>query len=399
MSSQMVRVAIVLGLLSAIGPFAIDMYLPALPVIAQDFHTNDATVQLSLMSFFLATALMQLICGPLSDIYGRKAPLYGGLILFCIGSVGSALASTIEILIAFRFVQGIGASAGMVVPRAVVRDLYTGVDAARLMSLLMLVFSISPILAPLTGSFIIDSFGWRGVFWAVLVAGMIGLVLLAVAQPETRPAEQRMSGGIRQALRGYAALLTNKRFLSLSFIGGFCMASFFVYLANSSFIMIGFYGLTPREYSIVFSLNAISFFSVSQLNGFLASRYGLSRVVGYAATGYMVTNILLVLVGMLVTQALWVVILFLFIGNGFVALVLPGTSVMALDDQGEIAGTAAALLGTIQLLVAAGAMGISSIFMDDSVMPMLVGIAFCAIGGWSLVLLSIMRKPVMETSA
>ncbi len=168
MASSLVRNAIVLGLLSAIGPFAIDMYLPALPTIASDLQAETGAVQMSLLAFFIALAIAQLFCGPLSDMVGRKLPLYGGLVLFGIGSIGSALATNIDILVLFRFVQGLGAAAGMVIPRAIVRDLHTGIEAARLMSLLMLVFSISPILAPLTGSVIISfSAGavFSGRFW------------------------------------------------------------------------------------------------------------------------------------------------------------------------------------------------------------------------------------------
>ncbi len=146
---------------------------------------------------------------------GRKLPLYGGLVLFGIGSIGSAVATDIDVLVLFRFVQGLGAAAGMVIPRAVVRDLHTGIEAARLMSLLMLVFSISPILAPLTGSVIISFFGWRGVFWAVLVAAAIGIVLVATAQKETRTAEARLESNLGSALRGYGRLLKDRYFLGL----------------------------------------------------------------------------------------------------------------------------------------------------------------------------------------
>ena len=171
MTPKFLRTAVVLGLLSAIGPFAIDMYLPALPSIGEDLGASTAAVQMSLLVFFLSMGFGQIVVGPISDMVGRKAPLYVGLALFAAGGIGSALAPSIEWLIAFRFVQGLGACAGMVVPRAIVRDLHTGTEAARLMSLLMLVFSVSPILAPLTGSVVIESFGWRAVFWVVTGRG------------------------------------------------------------------------------------------------------------------------------------------------------------------------------------------------------------------------------------
>ena len=200
MTASFYRPAIVLGLLSAIGPFAIDMYLPALPAIGQDLGTDTGVTQLSLLAFFISFALSQLVYGPLSDMWGRKLPLYIGIAIFAAASIGCALATDIESLIAFRFLQGIGGAAGMVIPRAVVRDMHTGVQAARLMSLLMLVFSISPILAPLSGSAVIAFYGWRGVFWAVTIAAFLGLVLLATQLDETRPAERRRESSIRAAL-------------------------------------------------------------------------------------------------------------------------------------------------------------------------------------------------------
>src|SRR5215216_6724022 len=177
MNAKFLRIAVVLGLLSAIGPFAIDMYLPALPSIAADLHTSTASTQMTLTAFFLAFGICQLIYGPVSDMVGRKPPLYFGLSVFTAASIGCALAPSMEWLIFFRFVQGIGACASMVIPRAIIRDLHTGIDATRLMSLIMLVFSVSPILAPVTGSGLIVLFGWRAVFVAVTLASLCGFVM------------------------------------------------------------------------------------------------------------------------------------------------------------------------------------------------------------------------------
>ena len=198
MTSSFFRSALILGLLTAIGPFAIDMYLPAMPSIGQDLGAENNAVQMSLLAFFIPFAVAQLFYGPISDMWGRKAPLYMGIGLFAVASIGCALASDVETLIAFRFLQGIGGAAGMVIPRAIVRDMHTGVQAARLMSLLMLVFSISPILAPLTGSAVIVLFGWRGVFWAVMIAAFLGLILLSTQLTETRTKEARSESGFRQ---------------------------------------------------------------------------------------------------------------------------------------------------------------------------------------------------------
>src|SRR4051812_15632985 len=216
MTRKFLRTAVVLGLLSAIGPFAIDMYLPALPSIGSDLGASTAAVQMSLLVFFLSMGFGQIVVGPISDMIGRKAPLYLGLLLFAIGGVGSALAPSIEWLIGFRFIQGLGACAGMVVPRAVVRDLHTGTEAARLMSLLMLVFSVSPILAPLTGSVIIATVGWRTVFWVVTGAAGLAAILLATSLEETRPARDRVDSSFGSALAGYRFLLRDRNFLGLT---------------------------------------------------------------------------------------------------------------------------------------------------------------------------------------
>ena len=226
MTSNFLRLALVLGLLSAIGPFAIDMYLPALPSIGQSLGTSMAGVQASLIAFFISLGIGQIVYGPVSDMLGRKGPMYFGMLLFAVGSVGCALAPDVQTLVVLRFVQGLGACAGMVIPRAVVRDLHTGADAARLMSMLMLVFSVSPILAPLAGSLLIEAWGWRSVFWAVTVAAALGIVLLATSLEETRPREQRVASSWGSALAAYGLLLRDREFLGLVFIGAFGISSF-----------------------------------------------------------------------------------------------------------------------------------------------------------------------------
>ncbi len=392
MASSLVRNGIVLGLLSAVGPFAIDMYLPALPTIANDLHAETSAVQMSLLAFFIALALAQLLYGPLSDMVGRKIPLYSGLALFAIGSVGSALATNIDILVLFRFVQGLGAAAGMVIPRAVVRDLHTGVEAARLMSLLMLVFSVSPILAPLTGSVLISFFGWRGVFWAVFIAALAAIIIVTIFQRETRTVEARLESSIGSALRSYGQLLKNRHFLGLVFIGGFGIASFFVYLANSSFVLIDHYGLTPNQYALAFSANAVSFFGVSQLNGWLGMRFGLRRVMRFAISGFAASMLALYAAAYMGHHSLWLVATLLFVGYGFLGLVIPTMAVLALEDHGSIAGTASALMGTLHFAIGGIAICVTGSFFDGSVVPMVGGIAGCAVIAFMLTQFILLRR-------
>jgi DHA1 family bicyclomycin/chloramphenicol resistance-like MFS transporter len=379
MTRKFLGTALVLGLLSAVGPFAVDMYLPALPSIGADLHAGTAAVQMSLLIFFLSTGLGQILVGPISDMVGRKLPLYGGLALFIAGGIGCALAPTAEWLIAFRFVQGIGACAGMAVPRAIVRDLHTGAEAARLMSLLMLVFSVSPILAPLTGSAVIAAAGWRGVFWAITAAAVLAAILMAASLEETRPAAARAGSSFGKALSAYRLLLGHRRFLGLVAIAGFGISSFFVYLANSSFVLIDHYGLSPTVYSLFFSVNAVAFIGTAQLTGTLTKRFGLERVVRIAVTGYAATMVVLVAVMATGVESLAVMASLLFVGYGFLGLVIPTTSVLAMDDHGEIAGTASALMGTLQLAIGAVAMAVSGLFFDGTPLPMVAGIALCAV--------------------
>lgn len=379
MNTPFLKNALVLGLLSAIGPFAIDMYLPALPSIGQTLDVSMSAVQASLMAFFISLGIGQIIYGPISDMVGRKPPLYFGLALFAVCSVGCAMAPDIETLIVLRFLQGLGASAGMVIPRAVVRDLHTGNDAARLMSLLMLVFSVSPILAPLSGSLLIEWWGWRSVFWAVTVAAVLALILLATSQAETRPREQRVDSSVRSALSAYALLLREPHFLGLVFIGAFGISSFFAYLANSSFILIDHYGLTPRQYSIAFAANAASFIGVSQFTGRLSARFGLVPVVKVAVTAYALVMTVLLAINLLGIERLDVMLVMLFVGFGFLGLVIPTTTVLALEEHGTIAGTASALMGTLQFVTGAAVMAITGLFVDGTARPMVAGIAACAL--------------------
>ncbi|MGQ3029630.1 MAG: multidrug effflux MFS transporter, partial [Ferrovibrionaceae bacterium] len=279
MLSTYAKNAIILGLLSAVGPFAIDMYIPALPTIAADLGATTAATQMTLTAFFLAFGICQIVYGPVSDMIGRKVPLYFGLAVFTAASVGCAAAPSVEWLVGFRLVQGIGAASVMVIPRAIIRDLHTGIEATRLMSLVMLVLSVSPILAPLGGSALIVPFGWRAVFVAVTVVAAVGLLLVAAALPETRPPADRIRVSVGAVLGGFRQLLVDGRFLGLTFIGGLGMSSFFAFLASSSFVYIDHFGLSPTQYSLTFSMNAIGFIGASQATAWLGSRFGMGRVV------------------------------------------------------------------------------------------------------------------------
>lgn len=393
------RNAIVLGLLSAVGPFAIDMYLPALPSIAADLKASTAATQMTLMAFFMAFGVCQLIYGPLSDVVGRKPPLYAGLTLFIVGSIGCAFAPSVEWLIAARVVQGIGAAAGMVIPRAIIRDLHTGNEATRLMSLVMLVFSVSPILAPVTGSALIVPFGWRAVFVAVTIAAVLAFALILVFLPETRLHHQRLEANVRSVLRGFGHLLADPRFLGLTFIGGFGMASFFAFLASSSFIYIGHYGLTPTQYSFGFSINAFGFIGASQFAATLGRRFGLSRVVMTAAAIYTFFALLLLGVTLAGVDSLAVLIALLFMSFAFLGLVIPTTMVLTLEEHGPIAGIASSLAGTLQMVAGGAVIALASLFFDGHPLPMVAIIAACACCALCLSLVTLRRDALAPQPA
>ena len=376
---RFLQLAIVLGLITAVGPFAIDMYLPALPSIGGALHATPAAVQMSLMVFFITLGVCQLVYGPLSDIFGRKMPIYVGLAIFTIGSVGCAFAPNVNVLIGFRVLQALGACAGMVVPRAIVRDLYTGDDATRLMSLLMLVVSISPLLAPLTGSFNIAGFGWRGVFWALTVAGAIAFLLAATQLQETREIRHRAESSWASALAAYRKLVTDPAFLGLTFVAAFGVSSFFIYLASASFVITNHYGLTPTMFSLCFALNATAFFGFSQLTARITPKYGLTRVIRVAVSGFAIAMSIVAVLFVAGADSLALMMIFLFVGYGFLGLVLPTTAVLSLENHGAIAGTASALMGALHFVVGAAVMAVSGVFADGAPKPMVIGIAISAV--------------------
>ncbi|RFB06165.1 multidrug effflux MFS transporter [Parvularcula marina] len=377
-SPGFVRLAIILGLLCLIGPFSIDMYLPAFPAIVADLGVSDKTAQITLMSYFLSFGVCQMIYGPAADMYGRRPPMFVGLGIFIVASIGCALAPNVETLIAFRALQGAGAAAVMVIPRAIIRDLYTGTAATRLMSLIMLVISVSPMLAPLAGSALIIPFGWRSVFYAVIVASGLSLFLIKTQLPETLPPEKRMRIAIGPMLEGYGTLMKDWIFLGLTAIGGFGMSSFFAFLSGASFVYQEHYGMNSTQFSLAFAFNAFGFFAMSQLAGRIGERYGLIRMVTVSTAGYSAVMILLTLLVVIGIDSLPVVMGLLFVSFAFLGLVLPTSMVLALETKAELAGSASALGGTLQMLLGVASMAAVAIFFDGTIRPMVVGMGVCA---------------------
>ncbi|TWI38037.1 multidrug effflux MFS transporter [Paracoccus sulfuroxidans] len=391
MRDQQLRMALILGLLSAVGPFAIDMYLPALPQVAEDLQVTEQQATLTLTAYFITFGIAQMIWGPMSDAVGRKPPILIGVSIFLLASIAATFAPTLDWLVAARALQAFGAATLMVVPRAVIRDLSSGPDAARMMAAIMIVISVSPMLAPLAGSGIMLFGNWREIFAALAIASLISLALTVFALPETLRPEARNPVSIPPMLSGITRLLTSRRFMGLTFIGGFGMASFFVFLASASFVYTRQFGLSPTGFSLAFAFNAIGFFSASQFAAKLGQRLGMERLIAIAITGFVAATATLTLVVWLGLDQLWVVIAGLFIGNAFLGLVMPTSMVMALDPHPDIAGLASSLGGTIQMLTGGAMIVAAGAFLDNTALPMVAAIACCAALAWLSAFLSLPR--------
>lgn len=289
------------------------------------------------------------------------------------------MARSLPQLIGFRMLQGLGGASGMVIARAIVRDLHRGVDEARLLSLLMLVFSVSPICAPLIGNGVIALTSWRGVFWGVAGIAVLGLIAIALYIPETRPPAARGDARLGDVVRACGRLLVDRTFVGLTLVSSFAFSGFLVYLASSPFVLSHQYGQSSLEYSLAFSVNAVAFFAAMQLTGGLAARFGLGRLIRPAVLGFALT--LLATLGLAAAGAdrFAVVAIGLFVAYGFLGVILPVASVLALDAHGAIAGTAASLMSALQLATGSIMVAVSGQIGDGSIVRLLAAIAGCAV--------------------
>lgn len=392
------RMALILGLLSAVGPFAIDMYLPAMPALAASLGVSETAAQMTLTSYFVAFGLAQLAYGPWSDQAGRKRPLFVGLAIFILGSVTAAMAPTIGILVAARAVQGIGGAVLMVVPRAVIRDTATGTAGTKMMAMVMLVISVSPMLAPLAGSGLIQLGDWRLIFWVLCGAAAVGLLITGFALPETLAAENRQKVHVGSLLAGARVLLTDPVFMGLTFIGGFGMASFFVFIASAAFVYVQQFGLSPTGFSLAFAINAVGFFSASQAAGPLGERFGIVPLMRWGVMGFAGFTLALLALTLAGFVSLSLIVAMLFLANACLGVVIPTTMVMALDAHGRIAGLASSLGGTLQMLTGGVMIALTGLFFDGTALPMVAAIALCAVCALALALATLGRVARSQTT-
>ncbi|MGH4027914.1 Bcr/CflA family multidrug efflux MFS transporter [Actinomycetota bacterium Odt1-20B] len=376
-------VTLVLGGLTATPPLSMDMYLPALPEVTDSLHAPAATIQLTLTACLLGMALGQLVVGPMSDKWGRRRPLLAGLLVYIVATAICALAPNAELLIAFRLLQGLAGAAGIVIARAVVRDLYDGVEMARFFSTLMLISGVAPVVAPLIGGQVLRVTDWRGVFVVLTGVGIALTLLVWRALPETLPPERRHSGGTGAALRTMGGLLKDRVFSGYMIAGGFAFAALFAYISASPFVIQEIYGASPQTFSLLFGINSVGLIVAGQINGkVLVGRVSLDKVLGLGLALIALASVALLLMASGVFGddiGLFPIAAGLFVLMSSMGLAMPNTQSLALTRTPHAAGSASALLGTTSFLVGAVASPLVGIAGEDTAVPMAVVQLACAL--------------------
>jgi MFS transporter, DHA1 family, multidrug resistance protein len=363
------RIVLVLGFLAALGPLTIDMYLPALPAITDDFSVTAAAVQLTLTGTLVGLALGQLLIGPLSDAVGRRVPLLAGIGVHLLASVLCVIAPNLATLGGLRLLQGLGAAAAAVVAMAMVRDLFSGFAAAKLFSRLMLVVGVAPILAPTIGGQTLQFTSWRGVFVVLVVAAAAILVATAVVLPETLSAERRRNGGIAGTVRDYGRLLTDRVYVGLILVAGLAMAALIAYVSGSSYVLQEGFGLTEQQFAYVFAGGAVGLIGATQLNVRLLRSWTPQQILAGALVAGLGFGLVLLALAVTKVGGLLGILLPLWLVLAMVGLAMPNAPALALSRHGEAAGTAAALLGAVQFGVGAlaaplvGVLGVGAVAM------------------------------------
>ncbi len=382
------RLVLILGGLAALGPLSVDMYLPAFPGMASSLGTTLPSVESSLASYFAGLSVGQLFYGPIADRYGRKVPLLVGLVIYALASVACALAQSIEAVIALRFIQALGACGGMVIPRAIVRDRFGQQESARIFSLLMLIMGVAPILAPLLGGYLGTHIGWRSIFWFLLVFSSLAILASALFLRETHGShpEIKVSGSFLT----FGRLLRDREFLRYSLSGSIAQAGMFAYITGSPFVFIELFGIPAESFGWVFGANALGLIAVSQLNARLLRTHSFERILTVAIRILAVSGTFLMLAGVS-GAGLWAVMIPLFLYVATLGSTFPNAAAGALAGQGRNAGSASAMLGTLQMFSASMASLLLSSLQAKSAAPMAAIVGVC--GMTSLLIFTKMKKP------
>ena len=341
-----------LGALSAFGPLCLDMYLPALPELANSLHSTASGAQLSLSAAIVGLGGGQLIVGPLSDRLGRRLPLLAGLALFVVTSAACAITTSMSVFVVLRLLQGAAGAAGVVISRAAVADRFTGTRAATVFATIAVVNGLAPILAPVLGAQILRFGSWRTVFWVLAGIGVVLLVAATLIVDESLPVARRAAGGLTQTLAGFRTLLTDRIFLGWALAGTLVTAAMFGYISASPFLLQDGFGLSAAQFSFCFGANALGIVALSQLGRMLLPRFTPADLLTWAV-GQCVVGAVGLSLALSLRWGLFAVLAALFVMVSAVGLALPFASVLAMDLHREIAGAASALLGTLQYALGA----------------------------------------------
>ncbi len=361
---------LLLGVLTAVGPVSIDMYLPAFPQIEADLGGAPGTAQITLAAFFAGISVGQLMQGTLADRFGRRLPLLLGTGVYTLATVGCALAPDLVWLTIFRAVAAVGGSASMVIPRAIVRDLATGHEAARLMSRLMLVMGAAPILAPTLGGFVLAWSRWQMIFWVIAAYGALCWVSVLRFLPETLPRSRRLHLSATAQISRYLTILRDRGFITNTLIGGASSFSLFAYLGGSPNVFIDHFGLSPSQFGLIFGLCAAWLIAASQVNPYALSRWGSSRVLRTAVRVSLLATAALTCVAWIEAGVVLAVLIPLFVNMASFGFIQPNATVGALARHPAHAGSASALLGTLQFMLGATSGLLVGLLSDGSVRPM-----------------------------
>jgi MFS transporter, DHA1 family, multidrug resistance protein len=384
---------LVLGGLSAFGPLSIDMYLPALPGLAHELSTSASQAQLTLTACLAGLGLGQLAIGPVSDRFGRRRPLFAGLAVYAAASLLCAAAQSIEVLVALRLLQGAAAAAGIVIARAIVRDVFDSTAMARVFALLMLVSGLAPILAPTLGAGLLRVTSWRGVFLTLGAIGALMLVGVVALLPETLPGDRRQTGGFAAVPRAMRELLGDRAFLGYLCTLGFAFGALFSYISGSPFVFQGYLDVSPQLYAAIFGLNGLGILCAAQVSRALVPRSSPRRLLGVGVAGMALGGLALLSV-ILAGGGLAAVVPSLFLAVASMGFVLPNATALALADHPQVAGTASGLLGVFQFLSGAVVAPLAGIAGKSSPYPMAVTIAVLALA--AVAALRLMRARGLE---
>jgi DHA1 family bicyclomycin/chloramphenicol resistance-like MFS transporter len=379
---------LLLGFLAAVGPVSTDMYLPAFPAIEATYGGEPGSAQLTLATWFAGLAVGQISQGMLADRFGRRRPLLFGMLIYTIASAGCALAPSLGALATYRFLEGVGGSAGMVLSRAIVRDLSEGLAAARMMSRLMLIMGVAPIVAPTMGGLILTVGDWHLVFWICTAYGAIGTVCVALLLPETLPEESRVRlslGG--QAVR-FGSILSERGFISNALMGSATLFGMFAYLGGSPPVFIDIYHLPPPVYGMLFGTCAAAYIGGSQFNPAMLVRFGPRRVVRVSVRVFLAVAVALLVITLMRPSAWYALAIPLFCIMGTQGFINPNATVGALTRHAAHAGTASALMGTMQFIFGAISGLAVGLLADGTARPMA---ALMVVGGLGAVLCDLAR--------